>query len=315
MESGNRLDIKIIIVGPTGVGKTELAILLAEHLGGEIISADSRQIFRKMDIGTDKPPLAARKRVPHHLIDVAEPDEYYSAGKFARAAQRTLKEIFSRENYQIIAGGAGLYLRALADGLFPEDIKDHTVKARLHRELEENGAESLYTRLSSEDPSMASRLKVNDTQRIIRALEVLEVTGRSLTEQWQKSGKGIAGPLIFFGLNRDRDELYRRIEKRVDHMIDTGLLDEVKDLRSQGYGRNLNSQKSVGYREAHEYLDRELSYENMIRLIKQRSRNYAKRQLTWFRKDQRIRWIHWDRDSSGEKVLNDLLRALKEENL
>ena len=315
MESGKRLNIKIIIVGPTGVGKTELAILLAERLGGEIISADSRQIFRKMDIGTDKPSPADRKRVPHHLIDVAEPDEYYSAGKFARAAHQALEEIISRDNYPIIAGGAGLYLRALADGLFPEEIKDHAVKARLHRELEENGAESLYTRLSSEDPTMASRLKINDTQRIIRALEVLEVTGRSLSEQWKKSGEGLAGPSSFFGLNRDRDELYRRIEKRVDHMLDTGLLNEVKALRSHGYDRNLNSQKSVGYREAHEFIDGDLSYENMIRLIKQRSRNYAKRQLTWFRKDSRIQWIHWDRSSSAEKVLNDLLRVLKDENL
>ena len=281
----------IFILGPTGVGKTEIAVRIAERLGGAVISLDSRQIYRGMDIGTDKPGRNILERAPHYLFDVAGPGEYYSAGKFAAMAKDAIEQTLSLGLRPVVAGGAGLYLRALIDGLFHEKCKDMAVKERLRREADESGTDLLYRRLQDVDPEMAGRLLPGDTQRIVRALEVCEVTGRSLSEHWKDTGGGLDRPFVLFALNRPRKELYERIERRVDRMLERGLLREVEALRAAGFERSFNSQKSVGYREAHQHLDGEISFDEMVRLIKQHTRNYAKRQLTWFRKDERVHWI------------------------
>lgn len=302
----------LVIVGPTGVGKTALSISLAETLQGEIVSADSRQIYRWMDIGTDKPSPALQKRIPHYLIDVADPDEYFSAGKYARMAWNAIEGILGKGKQPIVIGGAGLYLRALLDGLFPEEVKNLTVKSRLQNEASEQGTEVLYGRLKSVDPEMAVRLMPGDTQRIIRALEVHEVTGQSLLNHWGNKNENLSIPFVCVGLIRKRSDLYQRIEQRVDEMIARGLVSEVEELRARGYHRHLNSQLSVGYREVHAYLDNEVDFTIMLQLIKQKTRNYAKRQMTWFRKDQRIQWFELTPDESDAAVQNNIIKLIKE---
>lgn len=302
----------LVIVGPTGVGKTALSTSFAEAVKGEIVSADSRQIYLWMDIGTDKPSPEVRKRIPHYLIDIANPDEYFSAGKYARMAWIAIKEILNKGKQPIIIGGAGLYLRALLDGLFPEEEKNINVKTRLQHEAREQGTGVLYDRLQSVDPEMAVRLMPGDTQRIIRALEVYEVTGRSLLHHWRNKNENLSIPFFCVGLMRKRFDLYQRIEQRVDEMIARGLVSEVQKLRARGYHRHLNSQLSVGYREAHAYLDGELDQATMVALIKQKTRNYAKRQMTWFRKDRRIQWFELTSEESVMTVQNNIIKLLKE---
>ena len=293
----------MFIVGPTAVGKTETAIELARHLDGEIISADSRQIYRYMNIGTAKPTPEQRQQVPHHFIDIKNPDEYYSAGEFAREARQKIHKLLNRGIQPIVVGGSGLYIRALVDGLFEPKVADPKIKERLTQEAKEKGIRHLHERLRKIDPETAQRLHATDTQRIIRALEVFELTGKPFSEFLKHPPKPADFTATFFGLTRERQRLYRRINERVDRMIEEGLVEEVKKLQSMGYGPHVNALRTVGYREVFQYLAGELSYEQMIELIKQHSRNYAKRQLTWFGKDKRIRWLNLgDFEDIGEIV-------------
>ena len=295
-------DRVLFIVGPTGIGKTTLAIKLAERLKGEIVSADSRQIYKFMTIGTAKPTNEELAAVPHHFIDIKTPDEYYSAGQFGSEARICVAEIQKRGKQAIVAGGSGLYIRALIDGLFEPKIADEVVKTDLKKEAGENGLAVLYDRLKISDPKTAAKLHPTDSQRIMRALEVFEVTGEPFSNFVDIKPQPADFEPCMIGLTLERSELYKRIEKRVDAMLELGLLDEVQELQKSGYGADLNALQSVAYQEAFLYLDGKLSISEMAALIKQKTRNYAKRQMTWFRKDKRIRWLDLSKFESINEV-------------
>ncbi|NOY58653.1 MAG: tRNA (adenosine(37)-N6)-dimethylallyltransferase MiaA [Calditrichaeota bacterium] len=296
----------LLIVGPTAVGKTEISLRLARSLGGEIVSADSRQVYRYMDIGTAKPAKHELEQIPHHFIDVRNPDEYYSAGEYGREARACIKNLLGENKVPIVVGGSGFYIRALVDGLFAPRISDSQVKEKWRLRIRKEGAESAFAYLQKIDPQSAARLHPNDTQRVIRALEVYEISGTPISA-FQESDKTPADfSAVFVGLTRKREILYERINSRVDKMIEKGLIDEVISLKKKGWGPKLNALRTVGYKEVFDFLDGAISKDEMIRLIKQSSRRYAKRQLTWFRRDSRIHWIDLD-EHDEQKVLNDIL--------
>lgn len=294
----------LFIVGPTGIGKTALSIKLAERMKGEIVSADSRQVYKFMTIGTAKPTHAELAAVPHHFIDIKTPNEYYSAGQFGSEARICIAEIRKREKQPIVVGGSGLYIRALIDGLFEPKIADELVKTNLKKEAGENGIAVLYDRLNTVDPKTAVKLHSTDSQRIMRALEVFEVSGEPFSNFVDLKPRPADFEPCIIGLTLERSELYQRIEKRVDAMLELGLLDEVQKLQKMGYGPDLNALQSVGYHEAFLYLDGKLSGSEMAALIKQKTRNYAKRQMTWFSKDKRIHWIDLRKFDSLNEIAN-----------
>ncbi|TDI93466.1 MAG: tRNA (adenosine(37)-N6)-dimethylallyltransferase MiaA [Caldithrix sp.] len=297
-------DRVLFIVGPTGIGKTALAIKLAERLKGEIVSADSRQIYEFMTIGTAKPTKEELAAVPHHFIDIKTPDEYYSAGQFGSEARVCIVEIQKRGMQPMVVGGSGLYIRALIDGLFEPKIADERVKTNLKKEAGENGISVLHSRLKTIDPRTAAKLHPTDSQRIMRALEVFEVTGEPFSNFVDRKPQPAEFSPCIIGLTLERSELYKRIEERVDIMLELGLLDEVHELRKMGYGQDLNALQSVGYQEGFLYLDGKLSISEMAALIKQKTRNYAKRQMTWFRKDERIDWVDLGKFDSLNEIAN-----------
>ncbi len=302
----------IFIVGPTAVGKTELSIKVTEALdNAEIISADSRQIYKFMDIGTAKPTPEEQARVKHHFIDIKFPDEYYSAGKFGREARQVIADLQNQNKLPIVVGGSGLYIRALVDGFFEREVFDESVKARLKKEIQEVGLDSLYNRLKQIDPESAEKIHPNDGHRIVRALEVFELSGVPLSQFQKQMAQKPGFEPVFFGLTRERQKLYQMIEKRVDIMLEQGLVDEVRELQARGYTEELNSMRTVGYKEVFEYLRGLIAYDEMARLIKQHTRNYAKRQLTWFRKDERIHWIELEERESVEKYVEKILAEIK----
>ncbi|MDZ7265369.1 MAG: tRNA (adenosine(37)-N6)-dimethylallyltransferase MiaA [candidate division KSB1 bacterium] len=303
----------LILVGPTGVGKTALSLQIAMELHDvEIISADSRQVYKLMDIGTAKPTPEQRAMVPHHFIDIKYPNEYYSAGQFGREARRKIDELQLQGKRPLVVGGSGLYIQALVDGFFEKEIFDPQVKARLKNLIAEAGLAVLYEKLERVDPNYAQKIHPNDGHRIVRALEVYELTGEPFsTFQEQKRLPADFEPILV-GLTMERTQLYQRIDARVEHMLAQGLIDEVHRLQQQGYGSQLNSLQTVGYREVFDYLDQKIGYDEMVSWIKQHSRNYAKRQMTWFRKDCRIKWFELSAmdscDRCQEEIVSEILR-------
>ena len=273
----------IFIVGPTAVGKTELSIRLAQRMGTEIVSLDSRQIYRQMDIGTAKPTAEQQRAVPHHLIDCVEINQPFSAADYQRFADAAIEDICNREKQPLIVGGAGLYFRALVDGLFEAPAADAEIRSRLQRESEEHGATALHERLRRCDPESAIRIHPNNVVKVIRALEIYELTGKpisSFQQQWEHAEPRY--PFHAFGLYVPRDCLYRRVETRVDQMIERGLIEEVKGLLSGGCPRNSVAMQGIGYKEIVHFLDGMQSLDEAIALLKRNTRRFAKRQLTWF---------------------------------
>ena len=298
----------ICIVGPTAVGKTEIAIQVAQRLDAEIVSLDSRQIYRGMDIGTAKPTLDQRGTVPHHLIDCVEIDQPFSVAEYQRLADVAITEIHRRGKRTMTVGGAGLYFRSIIDGLFDGPGADAEIRAKLQREADEHGNAALHERLRQCDPEAADRVHPNNLVRVIRALEIYELTGKpisTLQGQWKKNEPRY--PFRAFGLNMAREMLYRRIEDRVDRMVEAGLIEEVKWLLDQGYPRNCVAMQSFGYKELIEYLDGNRTLDAGIALLKQNTRRFAKRQLTWFRNDPRIEWIDISEFPSMEGIVDNLL--------
>jgi tRNA dimethylallyltransferase len=298
----------LIIVGPTAIGKTCISIQVAEQLKNvEIVSADSRQVYKHMNIGTAKPTIDELKKVNHHFIDIKLPDEYYSAGMYGREARQEIDQLFKDGKTPIVVGGSGLYIRALVDGFFAKHVSDPGVKQRVKYELDKLGVTHLYDQLKKVDPVTAEKIHPNDGHRIARALEVYELTGQPLSEfQKEESVKANFVP-VFVGLNRERKLLYRIIDLRVDRMISEGLIDEVSKLKELGFVPHLNSLRTVGYREVFDFLANKGDFSDMVRLIKQRSRNYAKRQLTWFRKNKRIQWFNPDDYNEKSNELINLI--------
>ena len=298
----------ICIVGPTAVGKTEIAIQLAQHLDAEIVSLDSRQIYRGMDIGTAKPTPNQRSAVPHHLIDCVEVDQPFSVADYQRLADTAIEEIHGRGKRTMVVGGAGLYFRGLIDGLFDGPGADAEIRAKFQREADEHGNVALHERLRQCDPETADRVHPNNRVKVIRALEVYKLTGKpisALQQQWQRNKPRY--PFRAFGLNMPREALYHRIEDRVDQMVEAGLIEEVQGLLNQGYPRNCVAMQSFGYKELIDYLDGKRTLDEAIALLKQNTRRFAKRQLTWFCNDPRIEWLDISQFSSIDGIVDNLL--------
>jgi tRNA dimethylallyltransferase len=281
----------IIVCGPTGIGKTTIAIDLAQHFAGQIIGADSMQVYKYMDIGTAKPTVAEQARVVHHMVDFVEPDESFDAAQYAARAREKIIELDQQHITPFVVGGTGLYIKALLYGLFDEKVSDPEIRDRLKAEADTHGIQILYERLGELDPETANRLHPNDTYRILRALEVIEATGQAISKHHKKHGF-FEQPFesLKIGLEMDRALLYERINRRVDDMISAGFLDEVKGLMARGYSANLKPMQSIGYRHMVDYIEGRLNWDECVRTLKRDHRRYAKRQLTWFGADPEIIW-------------------------
>ena len=276
----------IVIAGPTATGKTALSVRLAQELDGEIISADSIQIYKKLDIGSAKPTKSEKMGIPHYLMDFVEPCGAYSVADYVKDAKEKIDDIISRGKTPIMVGGTGLYISSVVDNVtFSESETDFSVRNRLLDELEKIGPEEMHKRLEKVDPASANAIHPNNTKRVIRALEIFETTGKTRTEN-EEISKINKSPYNFclIALTCERELLYERINKRVDIMVENGLFREVSDLLSQGVDRDAQSMQGIGYKEAVMAVLGEISVDEAIELIKKNSRNYAKRQLTWFRR-------------------------------
>ncbi|MGE5529313.1 MAG: tRNA (adenosine(37)-N6)-dimethylallyltransferase MiaA [Patescibacteria group bacterium] len=300
----------LILAGPTAVGKSELGLALAERLGAEILCADSMQVYKYLDVGTAKPTAAERARIPHHLLDLVYPDEPFSAARYVQEFEQARAAVAARGRLPLLVGGTGLYIRAaVRPFLFPEAGRRPEVRARLNAEAQEAPG-ALYERLKNVDPEAARRIHRHDLRRLVRALEVFETTGRPISElQRARAMPEKDGEPLFVCLTRDRAELYGRIEARTDAMMAMGFLDEVRSLAARGYGRGLPSLQGLGYRELYAYLHGECSLADAVAEIKRRTRNYAKRQLTWFRREAGTIWFDLSA-LPAEKVLEEILRLL-----
>ncbi len=285
----------LVIAGPTASGKTSLALAIAKRVPGEIISADSRQVYRMLDIGTAKPPPEELTKVPHHFINRLLPNEHFSAGDFSIQAKEIIAEIVKKGALPIVVGGTGLYIQALVDGIFsgPGMIKE--IRGELETRAKKEGAEALWRELHRVDPDSAAKIPPTKLRRLIRALEVFYATGKSISKHHAEQHREVLFNPLFVGLQWKREILYERINRRVDDMLANGFLDEVKNLLSTGYDERFKALQTVGYKEAFAYLRSELSHERMIELMKQNTRRYAKRQLTWFRRNKRIQWFEVER--------------------
>ena len=278
-----------VLTGPTAVGKTALSLDLAEHLGAEIISADSRQVYRRLDVGTAKPSAAELARVPHHFIDERDLDEPFSAGQFAREATARIVDVLGRGRVPLVVGGATLYLHALLYGLADVPAVPPAVREALEARLASEGADALYDELRHADPAAAATLDPTKTQRLVRALEVFHATGQPISS-FQQQHEALPFRYRVAVLDRDRSALYARINRRADVMLAAGLVDEVRGLLDEGVDPSLNPLRTIGYREPIRYLRGEIDEAEMIRLLKRNSRRYAKRQLTWFRRYPDFTW-------------------------
>ena len=293
----------IVLCGPTAVGKTDLSLFIAETFSCEIISVDSMQVYRHMDIGTAKPSQGEMGRISHYLIDIIDPDDNYTLGRFVNDATEAIQKICSHNNIPLLVGGTGLYFKGLLQGVFTEDdyavevdadrekVSIRSVKEKLRKRLEEEGNEALYHELEEADPDSAKRIHPNDTQRLLRGLEIFHTTGipwsRHLADQRKKTA---LYQTLKIGLTRPRRELYERIDKRVRLMAERGLLDEVKKLLAMGYDKKLKAMQAIGYRHMINFLDGKWTWEQTLELLARDTRHYAKRQFTWFNKDKEISW-------------------------
>lgn len=282
----------VVICGPTGVGKTSLAIRMAQHFDGEIVGADSMQLYRHMDIATAKPTAQEQAAIPHHLIDVVNPDEEFDAVRYADMAHRIVLELLGRGKRAFVVGGTGLYIKALINGLFAAPPTDPEIRKDLAAEAEKLGNWALFERLQRIDPESAAKIHHHDTYRIIRALETFANTGTTISEYHRRhQSRSPRFDALKIGLRRDRHQLYERIDERVEVMLAQGLQAEVQGLLDKGYSLQRKAMQSLGYRHMGAYLNGEMPREEAIRTMKRDHRRYAKRQLTWFKADETINWI------------------------
>lgn len=292
----------IFIVGPTASGKTDAGIRLAKAIDGEIVSADSRYLYRGMDIGTAKPTMAERQGIPHWLIDVADPDETWSLSLFCKAADDAIRDIYKRGKRPVLVGGTGQYVRAILDGWdIPEGEPDHRLRDVLESWGREIGAEELHRKLALIDQDAAEKIEWQNMRRTVRALEVIFMSGKKFSAQ--RTTKEPLYNALIFGMKRDRPELYRRIDLRVDRMLEQGLVEETSALLSKGYSPSLPSMTAIGYKEVCDYLDQKTSLGEAAQLIKFRTHNYVRRQANWFKvSDPAINWIDPDEIDSSETL-------------
>lgn len=304
----------VIIAGPTAVGKTSISVKLAKELSGEIISADSMQIYKYMDIGSAKISQGEMKGIPHFLIDMVEPGEEFSASEFKKYAEISINDITARGKVPILAGGTGLYINSLICNYgFTNAGKDDEYRNSLQMLAESKGKNYVHSLLKEVDPQSYNRLYPNDLKRVIRALEVHKLTGRTIGDFNNADDMhNIPYNLYYFVLTMDREKLYQRINLRVDKMISDGLVEEVIKLKKMGYNANMQSMKGIGYKEILYYLDGKVTFAEAVEMIKQGSRNYAKRQLTWFRKDNRVHWVDKDKFKSDDHVAEFIITKINE---
>lgn len=308
----------IVLTGPTAVGKTALSIQLAKRIGGEIISADSMQVYRHMDIGTAKIRLEEMDGVPHHLIDILEPTEDFNVVRFQALARAAAEDIYSRGKIPIVAGGTGFYIQALLNDIDFTQIDENTqFREEMERLAAEQGAEVLHERLRAVDPESAEAIHANNVKRVIRALEYYQQTGQKISEHNEaEREKESAYNSAYFVLTDDRKILYDRIDKRVDLMMQEGLLEEVNALRLRGLKRESVAMQGLGYKELFGYFEGEYPLEEAVRIIKRDTRHFAKRQLTWFRRERDVIWL--DKSEIGredEQLIQQMLTVLKEKEI
>lgn len=303
----------IVIVGPTGVGKTRLSIFLAKRLNSQIISADSMQIYKYMDIGTAKVEPKYQKEIKHHLIDIVEPDENFNVEQFQSLCIEKIEEISSINKIPIIVGGTGLYINSITHKLEFNTVKsDEKLRYELENIAESQGNQKLHKMLEDIDPESANKIHMNNVRRVIRAIEVYKLTGHKFSEINDKFDRyNDDYDFYIIGLNDDRESLYERINQRVDEMIDEGFMAECKYIYELT-DENSQSIQAIGYREAFMYLNNEISFKDMVSLMKKNSRKYAKRQLTWFRQDERIHWMNLEDFNKFEDIEKYCLENLKE---
>jgi tRNA dimethylallyltransferase len=282
----------VAILGPTASGKSALAVTLAQRFDGEIVSCDSVAVYRHFEIGTAKPSAQQRALVPHHLLDVAEPEQPFTAGEYSRQARASIREIAQRGRLPIVVGGTGLYLRALLDGLFPGPERSEELRERLRARVEVHGSAHLHRILQRLDPMAAQKIHANDAAKLIRAIEVCLASRSRMSELWRQRDPLRGYRILRIGLSPDRQELYQRINARAQQMFDDGLIEETKALVDRYGGRKqATALDSLGYRQAGQFLRGELSREEAIAAAQQGHRNYAKRQMTWFRREPEVRWL------------------------
>jgi tRNA dimethylallyltransferase len=309
-QSANNIHIPVI-VGPTGVGKTEISIEVAKALRGEIVSADSRQVFKGMDIGTAKPTPKQRLKIPHHFVDELDPNERFSAGEFGKQARRAMRDIIANGRIPIVVGGSGLYIRALMDGFFEGKNWDADVRKELSDRADREGLEALYQEVIARDPDAAQTITPKDRKRIIRALEIMELTGQPMTAVWREKKTHVPYKGIWCGITMPRQDLYQMINLRVLEMVEKGLVDEVLRLLADQVDSSSNAMTSVGYSEVMQYLNGELHQDEMVELIQRNTRRYAKRQMTWFKSDSRIRWFERKANQSASSVAQGIVEHIR----
>jgi tRNA dimethylallyltransferase len=291
VERSVKAPLLVVIVGPTGSGKTALSLHVAERSGGEIVSCDSVAVYRDLEIGTAKPRIEDRRRLPHHLIDIVAPTEVFTAGDYSRLARKTIAEISARGRLPIVVGGTGLYLRALLEGLFAGPQRSEDLRLRLRARAAERGPLYLHRMLRRLDAKAAAAVHANDVAKVVRALEVSLSARRPMTDLWQQGRDPLLGYRIArVGLNPDRDALYQRINVRAQEMFSCGLIEETRVLR-QRYGNSARALDSLGYKQATQLIAGELSLPDAVAAVQQAHRNYAKRQITWFRREPGVHWI------------------------
>lgn len=294
----------IVIVGPTASGKTTCAIELAKQINGEIVSADSMQIYEEMNIGTAKVTNEEMSGIKHYMINVAKPDEVFNVVMYKEMAEKAIEEILKKGKVPIVVGGTGLYINTLVNGIeFSQTAEDENCRQELEKRAETEGPEKLYEELKSIDPEAAEIIDKNNVRRVIRALEIYKVTGKTKTELDRESIKETKFNFLLYGIQTDRQELYERINKRIDIMLEQGLIKEVKEL-SNKYVLSKTALQGLGYKEVLEFINGNCTYSEMVEKLKMETRRYAKRQITWFKRDKRIEWIN--REDIVSKIVNQL---------
>jgi tRNA dimethylallyltransferase len=301
----------LIISSPTASGKSDAALQIAAEIPVEIISADSRQIYKQLTIGTAKPGPEERHGIPHHFIDELDITEPWNAGKFSEHARERIRTIFDREKVPLVVGGTGLYIAALVDGIADMPETDPEMRERLRERLRVEGLERLAGVLRAADPDGARQIDLRNPRRVLRALEIYYGTGMTRDSLSDVSGDPLPFPISWYGLDWDRAALYKRIDRRVERMVTEGLVEEVRGILESGCGRDLNALQSVGYAEVIDYLDGKTGRDEMIDRIKRNTRRYAKRQTTWFRKEPRIEWIRVDDDADIGRAARRIIATIK----
>lgn len=287
----------LAVLGPTASGKSELGIQVAKRIGGEIVNADSLQVYKYLDIGTAKPSRTEREEVPHHLIDIIGPDTEFNAGAYKKAAQQTIRDLYNKGSRIILVGGTYLYVRVLLYGLVEGISADREIRDELRRLKSDFGASYVYEKLRSLDPDAADQIHPNDYVRIERALEAYYLTGAKMSQLQEKHGfRDNKYEVLKIGISEEREVLKKKIDERVDRMIKEGLVDEIEKLREMGFVRDLKPMQSIGYKHINHYIDGEITLDKAMELIKRDTKRLAKRQMTWLRRDKDIHWYHIPKD-------------------